>query len=220
MVQGSTKRRLCFRCRSIDPSRGSPSRVALSLVELLLPLSLSLQTLPVRRHGTVLVEGGRVLQRANILRLGPIHQIPHRHLYLFAGARVRGRLHLPDQRGHVCSPNEAHRRSAIILFSAARPHHACPRHFNPLTYAETGLIEHRGTRPRLGLAATCSGPNQGPLRKTEKCWAARPSPPRGIAGRRGPLPRRPQAAPQSPGHHDRNLRAVYSPFKLSVAGWP
>mmetsp|Transcript_45013 Transcript_45013/g.150293 ORF Transcript_45013/g.150293 Transcript_45013/m.150293 type:complete len:254 (+) Transcript_45013:75-836(+) len=49
----------------------------------------------------VLVERGRILQGAHVLGLDAAHQIAHRELHLFARARVRDLLHLPDESRHV-----------------------------------------------------------------------------------------------------------------------
>ena len=205
MVQGSTKRRLCFRCRSIDPSRGSPSRVesaAMARYSSKAVGSCSAPTffgsdpstrsrtatstfLPERAYGVVctcLISVGTFAVRTKPTGAAPLYCLVPPALTTPAPATL----------------TRSHMRRPYSL--------------------STEELDHDLDLQRLAADQTRTF---GPLRKTEKCWAARPSPPRGIAGRRGPLPQRPQAAPQTPGHHDRNLRAVYSPsVKLYVAGWP
>ena len=56
---------------------------------------------PLLRHLLVLIKGVRILQRAHILRLHPIEQRLDRELDLLARARIRDRIHLLDQRGHM-----------------------------------------------------------------------------------------------------------------------
>ena len=55
----------------------------------------------VGRHLPVLVEGGVVLQRADVLRLLPLEERADGELDLLARPRVRDLLHLLDQRGDV-----------------------------------------------------------------------------------------------------------------------
>ena len=206
MVQGSTKRRLCFRCRSIDPSRGSPSRVesaAMARYSSKAVGSCSAPTffgsdpstrsrtatstfLPERAYGVVctcLISVGTFAVRTKPTGAAPLYCLVPPALTTPAPATL----------------TRSHMRRPYSL--------------------STEELDHDLDLQRLAADQTRTF---GPLRKTEKCWAARPSPPQGHSrSQRAASSKASGRSSDAAGHHDRNLRAVYSPsVKLYVAGWP